>query len=280
MKPYVYQKSKKIYILDWGKIIKSCDKVEDYIEKVLGEGKNILFLATKKSAREIVKEQALNCGMPFIKEQVKIQKRHKELYSVYEGVVSCEQRPNALFIIGLEQEKTALKEAKKTGIPVIAVCNTNCNPQLVDYALPGNDEEKTAVNFFAKRTAQNKVVLYHAENSEIKEVYEATKNNSNYRAMFRNCWDTLVMNFSDEEHAPDKGEVGGSIPPSPTKFIIFGVCGGLKFTTLDKQINNQAILQMERAELTQQVPQPDEKENITLQVKDLKKRNIGFESEK
>ncbi|CAG8467265.1 387_t:CDS:2 [Gigaspora margarita] len=180
MEHYIYQKSKKIYILDWGKIIKSCNKLEDYIGKLVAEGKKILFLATKKPTQDIVKEQALrgfltNFGeiekklyelkklTAFMqkdsfqnlakKEQVKIQKRRDKLYSIYEGVATCNQRPDALFIIGLEQEKTALKEAKKCGIPVIAVCNTNCNPKLVDYVLPGNDEEKMAVNFFASLVA-------------------------------------------------------------------------------------------------------------------------------
>ena len=71
------------------------------------------------------------------KEQVTIQKRRDKLHGIYEGVISCDRPPEVLFIIGLEREKTAVKEAKKLGIPVIAVCNTNCNPHLVDYVLPG-----------------------------------------------------------------------------------------------------------------------------------------------
>jgi small subunit ribosomal protein S2 len=84
---------------------------------------------------------------------VAIQKRKDKLQNIYEGIVNHERRPNVLFIIGLGREKTALKEAKKIGIPVIAVCNTNCNPHLVDYIIPGNDEEKKSIEFFASLMA-------------------------------------------------------------------------------------------------------------------------------
>jgi len=66
MKPYVYKKSKKIYILDWRKIISSCKKVDEYIKELLAKRKSILFLSTKKTSREVVKEQAISCGMPYI----------------------------------------------------------------------------------------------------------------------------------------------------------------------------------------------------------------------
>ena len=87
------------------------------------------------------------------KEQVNREKRRAKLQSIYEGVVGLNKPPEALFIIGLRREETAFKEAKKKGIPVIAVCNTNCNPQLVDYVLPGNDENVESINFFASLVA-------------------------------------------------------------------------------------------------------------------------------
>jgi small subunit ribosomal protein S2 len=83
------------------------------------------------------------------KEQVLIQKKRDKLNSVYEGVIDLNNKPDALFIIDLEQQQTALKEAKKMNIPVIAVCNTNSNPQLIDYVLPGNNKEFKPILFFA-----------------------------------------------------------------------------------------------------------------------------------
>jgi small subunit ribosomal protein S2 len=71
------------------------------------------------------------------------------LLNIYEGVVGLRKTPDALFVIGVNKEKTAIREAKKMGIPIIAVCNTNCNPELVDYVIPGNDEGANAISFFA-----------------------------------------------------------------------------------------------------------------------------------
>jgi small subunit ribosomal protein S2 len=82
-----------------------------------------------------------------------LEKRRNKLQNIYEGIVSLRGQPDALFIIGLNKEKTAFKEAKKMGIPVIAVCNSNCNPQLVDYVIPGNDENIKSVGFFASLMA-------------------------------------------------------------------------------------------------------------------------------
>jgi len=87
------------------------------------------------------------------KEQVSLEKRRNKLQSIYEGVVNLYRQPDALFIIGLNKEKTAFKEAKKMGVPVIAVCNTNCNPRLVDYVIPGNDESVKSITFFANLVA-------------------------------------------------------------------------------------------------------------------------------
>ena len=88
------------------------------------------------------------------KEQVSLEKRRNKLQSIYEGVINLYRQPDALFIIGLNKEKTAFKEAKKVGMPVIAVCNTNCDPRLVDYALPGNDENPKSITFFANLMAE------------------------------------------------------------------------------------------------------------------------------
>jgi len=190
MRTYIYGQSNKskTHILDLQKIITSCQEISNYLNSLVREGKNILFLCTKNQTRKMVKEQATRCGMPYIvnkwkggfltnfreigkklkelqglnsfiqkgsfknlikKEQVSCEKRRAKLQSIYEGVIGLNKPPEVLFIIGLQREETAFKEAKKKGIPVIAVCNTNCNPQLVDYILPGNDENVESINFFA-----------------------------------------------------------------------------------------------------------------------------------
>src|SRR5437868_2612113 len=100
------------------------------------------------------------------KEQVSLEKRRNKLQSIYEGVVNLYHQPDALFIIGLNKEKTAFKEAKKIGIPVIAVCNTNCNPRLVDYVIPGNDESTKSITFFANLVADAINKIKKGEKSE------------------------------------------------------------------------------------------------------------------
>jgi len=87
------------------------------------------------------------------KEQASLEKRRNKLHNIYEGVINLYRQPDALFIIGLNKEKTAFKEAKQIEIPVIAVCNTNCNPRLVDYVIPGNDESVKSIGFFANLVA-------------------------------------------------------------------------------------------------------------------------------
>lgn len=188
MSLYIWKKSSRTHIIDLQKIIASCQELGKYVESLLDKGKTILFLSTKKQVAGIIKEQAMRCGMPYIankwkggfltnfeeikkklkelqglnsffqkdtyknlikKEQVILEKRRNKLNSIYEGVINLQKKPSALFIIGLDKEKTAFREAKKIGIPVIAICNTNCDPRLVDYVIPGNDRDEKSISFFA-----------------------------------------------------------------------------------------------------------------------------------
>ncbi|CAI2167584.1 8022_t:CDS:2 [Funneliformis geosporum] len=145
-----------------------CQELSNYVQPL--KKKTILFLSTKKQTRDIMKEAAIKCVKELLnlnnflakgnfknlakKEQISLEKRRNKLQGIYEGVTNLYQKPDALFIIGLNKEKTAFKEAKKVGIPVIAVCNTNCNPNSVDYVIPGNDENTKSVSFFASLVAE------------------------------------------------------------------------------------------------------------------------------
>src|SRR5437868_15480744 len=111
------------------------------------------------------------------KEQVSLEKRRNKLQSIYEGVVNLYHQPDALFIIGLNKEKTAFKEAKKIGIPVIAVCNTNCNPRLVDNVINSNAEITKSITFFANLVADaiNEIKKEEKSESSIDREKIATK---------------------------------------------------------------------------------------------------------
>lgn len=195
MRPFVYKKKRKTYFFDLEKIIQQCQGVNGYINSLIQEKKKILFVATKTSIREIVKEEAIRCGMPYLvnkwkggfltnfeqikkkiewlrklskytrsesfqkltaKKKAELEKTQNKLNQLYEGVLDLNTTPEALFIIGLQKEKTALREAKNDNIaiPVIAVCNTDCNPKWVDYVLPGNDQEEKSVKFFTSLVAE------------------------------------------------------------------------------------------------------------------------------
>lgn len=195
MRPYLYNNKSisKIHILDLQKIISSCEKIGKYLETIIKQHGKILFLTTKKQASDIVKEQAIKCGMPYIvnkwkggfltnfeiirlklkelqalnnffqrdsfkglikKEQVILEKKRDKLQKIYEGVIDLWNLPSALFIIGINKENTAVREAKKLGIPIIGICNTNCDPRLVDYVIPGNDDNAKSIGFFANLVAE------------------------------------------------------------------------------------------------------------------------------
>lgn len=195
-----FGKSSKIHILDLQQIISGCEGMGKYLRTIIEKRGIILFLSTKKQVSAIVKEEAIRCGMPYIvnkwkggfltnyeeinkklkelqklndflqkdsfkslikKEQVTLEKRRNKLQSIYEGVVNLKEKPKALFIIGLNKEKTAFREAKKVGIPVIAVCNTNCDPRSVDYVIPGNDDGVKSVSFLANLMAETIMMVKH-----------------------------------------------------------------------------------------------------------------------
>ncbi|CAI2193907.1 6007_t:CDS:2, partial [Funneliformis geosporum] len=130
---------------------------DDYLILKLNDEEVIFVFPGKKKVRELLNLNNFLAKSNFKnlakKEQVSLEKRRNKLQSIYEGVTNLYQKPDALFIIGLNKEKTAFKEAKKVGIPVIAVCNTNCNPNSVDYVIPGNDENTKSVSFFANLVA-------------------------------------------------------------------------------------------------------------------------------
>ncbi|CAJ0761154.1 16113_t:CDS:2 [Entrophospora sp. SA101] len=149
MRPYIYKEA-TTSIIDLQKITTSCQELGGFLtnfvemKKKLKELYGLNSFLTRDSFQNLIK-----------KEQVSLEKRRNKLQNIYEGVINLYQQPDALFIIGLNKEKTAFREAKKIGIPVIAVCNSNCNPRLVDYVIPGNDESVKSVTFFANLVADS-----------------------------------------------------------------------------------------------------------------------------
>ena len=192
MAPYIFTERNGIYIIDLQKTVKKVDEAYDFLRSVAEEGKSILFVGTKKQAQEAVKEEALKSGMFYVNERwlggmmtnfATIRKsinRLKELEAMEEdgtfevlskkevlalkreqeklekslgGIKDMEELPGALFIVDPRKERIAVAEAKKLNIPIVAIVDTNCDPDEIDYVIPGNDDAIRAVKLIASKVA-------------------------------------------------------------------------------------------------------------------------------
>jgi len=179
MKRYIFGEKNKIYIIDLEKTQTAVLKACDFLGKIASEGGSILFVGTKKQAQEIVKEEALRCGMFYvnqrwlggmltnfqtIKKSIKrlediesmkedgrfdkiskkeVSQLNKEAFKLnknLEGIRAMGKTPRAMFVIDSKKEDIAVKEARKIGIPIVALVDTNCDPDIISYPIPGNDD--------------------------------------------------------------------------------------------------------------------------------------------
>ncbi|MCH8207937.1 MAG: 30S ribosomal protein S2 [Nitrospinae bacterium] len=193
MKIYIYGARNRIHIVDLQKTLKMFREVEKFVLNITQEGKKILFVATKRQAQELIAEEASRSGMYYVnqrwlggtltnfatirksidrlielesmeeqgqfellhkKEAVQKRKDIAKLNKFLRGIKSMTKLPDAVFIIDTRKEKIALAEARKLGIKIIAVVDTNCDPDGIDYIIPGNDDAIRSIGLFAKRVAE------------------------------------------------------------------------------------------------------------------------------
>ena len=189
MKKYVFGERNGIYIVDLAKTIPLAKKAHDFVKKVVAEGKPILFVATKRQASETVRNAAISCGAFHVthrwlggmltnyktinlsidklrkvekmketgdfelltkKERIKVGKDVEKLEKNLGGIKDMRKLPGALFVVDPNNERIAILEANKLGIPVVAITDTNCNPDGVDYVVPGNDDAMKSVQIFSE----------------------------------------------------------------------------------------------------------------------------------
>jgi len=192
MKKYIYGARNGIHILDLQKTLKKFREAEEFIRKITAAGKKILFVATKRQAQELVKQEAERCGMYFVnqrwlggtmtnfstirksidrllqlekmeeegeferlhkKEALNKRKEIEKLNKFLGGIKSMRKLPDALFIIDTQKERIALAEAKTLGIKTFALIDTNCDPNGIDFPFPGNDDAIRSIKLFATRVA-------------------------------------------------------------------------------------------------------------------------------
>ncbi len=196
MKEYIFGERNGIYIIDLQKTLKMFKEASKFVQDNAAEGRTILFVGTKRQAQEAVAEEAGRCGMFYInqrwlgglltnwvtvqksvkrlkeldematdgryellpkKEVVKLERERKHLQANLAGIKNLGRLPDAIFVIDSNKEGIAVKEARKLGIPVVAVVDTNCDPSEVDYIIPGNDDALRAIRLFASKIADSVV---------------------------------------------------------------------------------------------------------------------------
>jgi small subunit ribosomal protein S2 len=194
MKPYVFGARNGIYIIDLQKTVDHTRAACDFAVKMTAEGKKLLFVGTKKQAKEVVEEEAKRAGMHYVtnrwlggmltnyqtvkasidrlkkiealkdseewshtpkKEQSRLDRELEKLKRSLGGIEDMKKLPAALFVIDTEKEHIAVKEAKKLGIPVIAVVDTNCDPSNITHVIPGNDDAIRSVRLFSRLIADS-----------------------------------------------------------------------------------------------------------------------------
>lgn len=192
MRPFIYGPRNGIYIIDLEKTVRYSKDACTFVKNTVADGGKVLFVATKKQATLLCKEAAERCGMPHVterwlggtltnfqtirqgverleelelwktdgtyealpkKETVMLERKRKKLESSLGGVRTMKSLPAALFIIDPEMERIAVREANRLGIPVVAVVDTNCDPDPIDYVIPGNDDAIKSVALFVNLVA-------------------------------------------------------------------------------------------------------------------------------
>jgi small subunit ribosomal protein S2 len=192
MATYIYMERNGIYIIDLQQTVKKFDDAYNFVKSVAAEGSGVLFVGTKKQAQETVREEAKRCGMFFVnqrwlggmltnyktirkrvfrlkelekmetdgafevltkKEVAHLINERERLERFLGGIKDMEKLPGAIFIIDPRKEKIAVAEARKLGIPVVSIVDTNCDPDEIDYVIPGNDDAIRAVKLITAKIA-------------------------------------------------------------------------------------------------------------------------------
>ena len=192
MKKFIFTERKGNYIIDLQKTLKKLDEAHDAVREIINNGESVLFVGTKSQASTITKEAALRCGMFYVterwlggmltnfqtirqsirrldqldkmsedgtyelltkKERLQLDREREKLLKVFEGIRDMNKLPGAIFVVDTKKERIAVAEANKLDIPVVAVLDTNCDPDPIDYPIPGNDDAIRSITLITKIVA-------------------------------------------------------------------------------------------------------------------------------
>src|SRR5206468_6725413 len=194
MKQYIFGERNGIYIIDLQKTLRLFKEATQFVTELAAQGKTVLFVGTKRQAQDAISEEAQRCGMFFVnnrwlgglltnwitvqksvkrlkeldemsvdgryellpkKEVIKLERERKHLQANLAGIKNMNRLPDVVFVIDSNKEQIAVREARKLGIPVVAVVDTNCDPTEVDYVISGNDDALRAIRLFASKISDS-----------------------------------------------------------------------------------------------------------------------------
>jgi small subunit ribosomal protein S2 len=194
MKEFIFGERNGIYIIDLQKTLKMFKEASKFVQELAAAGRVVLFVGTKRQAQDAIAEEAQRCSMFYVnqrwlgglltnwvtvqksvkrlkelddmatdgryellpkKEVIKLERERKHLQANLAGIKNMTRLPDAIFVIDSNKEQIAVREARKLGIPVVAVVDTNCDPSEVDYVIPGNDDALRAIRLFTSKIAES-----------------------------------------------------------------------------------------------------------------------------
>jgi small subunit ribosomal protein S2 len=212
MRPYIFMERNGIHIIDLMKTKSLLDDASNAIAKVVAEGKRVLFVGTKKQAKDILREEAVRCGQFYVserwlggcltnfttirksvkrltniekmesdgtfdkitkKEGLFLSREKEKLNKVLSGIVEMTRLPGAIFVVDIKKEAIAVKEARRLGVPIFAIVDTNCDPDAVDYVIPANDDAIKSVQVVTRAFAD--AVLMGKERSATRQMEMAAE---------------------------------------------------------------------------------------------------------
>jgi small subunit ribosomal protein S2 len=219
MKPFIFGARNGIYIIDLQKTVQLFKEAYQFVRDIVAKGEYILFVGTKKQAQETIHEQATRCNMFYVnhrwlggmltnfqtikrsidrlnkleamkneeiynllpkKEVIELEKERSRLERSLGGIKTMDRLPGAVFVVDPKKERIAVREARKIAIPSIGIVDTNCNPEEVDYIIPGNDDAIRAIHLFASKIADaaiegRQIYEKQLQTEEAKEQKEAAE---------------------------------------------------------------------------------------------------------
>ena len=268
MAPFIFGERNRIHIINLEKTLPLYNEAAEFIRQVVADGGRVLFVGTKRSAREAVKQAALRCGMPYVshrwlggmltnfktvrqsikrlatldemaasgaleqhskREAQGLRREREKLERSLGGIKEMESLPDALFVIDVGHERIAVHEAKKLGIPVAAIVDTNCSPDEVDYVVPGNDDAMRAIQLYVEGIAdavlEGKSAIPEAPSGEDEFVELDEEGRPRARAgapgvARRGKAAAVKKKAPARRRTPEKGEVAGAEDGSEVEAVV------------------------------------------------------------